>query len=625
MSTDFTEARAALVQLRNRISGDTPPIEEVLESGCVPRVIQFLSYSDNTNLQYDALWVLTNLVSGTEPGPTDKVVLFGVLPQLVSLLSSPSSLVCEQAAWTLANIEGTSVAHRDEILELGFVPAIIKAMQTFPNDISLLRNAIWAFHNGCRWTPPPSDRYFIPTPTCDIFPTLAALFAVSDQEITTELTWSLCLLTDIDGFSEHVIAGGMCAHLVRALECADVTTLITTLRAVGNIATGSNTETQAVIDAGVLPRILPLLNSPKKSVRKETCWLLSNIAAGTREQVRLIAVERGIFERIIELLLDSSEAMDVREEAAFVVCNAAAKGSDDVTNVLFNKGALRAIVDLLGCLGRDDDKILLMRHVLGAIETAMLVGTGSSGNHFKPILIELGAIPILEKIRGNTCSNNVESSTQKLISMLTEDDPSSGANDKQKPISSNNNQQNDSMDTEYINILKPKYFSASYLMSTAGGYEAARGESPACKCDNALATNGAECASYADGANSEEVEVTSARTTPYDNDGEGGGGGRGPANAPTPTPSSSSEYQYQYQYQPPPTPDALSLSLSSSSASSTLNWGLEYVGDGGGDGDGDGGGERDAYGIRVAGRTCWTTTREAEERAAGWNFAMRAQ
>ncbi|KAH3731391.1 importin subunit alpha-2 [Pelomyxa schiedti] len=597
MSTDFTEAKAALVQLRNRISGEIPPIEEVLESGCVPRVIQFLSYSDNTNLQYDALWVLTNLVSGTDPGPTDKVVLFGVLPQLVSLLSSPSSLVCEQAAWTLANIEGTSVVHRDEILELGFVPAIIKAMQTFPNDISLLRNAIWAFHNGCRWTPPPSDRYFIPTPTCDIFPTLTALFAVSDQEITTELTWSLCLLTDIDGFSEHVIAGGMCAHLVRALECADVTTLITTLRAVGNIATGSNTETQAVIDAGVLPRILPLLNSAKKSVRKETCWLLSNIAAGTREQVRLIAVERGIFERIIELLLDSSEAMDVREEAAFVVCNAATKGSEDVTNVLFNKGALRAIVELLGCLDRDDDKILLMRHVLGAIETAMLVGTGSSGNHFKPILIELGAIPILERIRGSTCSNNVEASAQKLISMLTEDDTSSDDSDKQKPIRRD------------------------------GEDEAARGESPACKCDNALATNGAACASYADPANS-EVEVTSARTTPYDNDGEGGGGGRGPANAPTPTPtatpSSSSEYQYQYQYQPPPTPDSLSLSLSSSSASSTLNWGLEYVGDGDGDGEGDAGGERDAYGIRVAGRTCWTTTREAEERAAGWNFAMRA-
>ena len=37
--------------------------------------------------------------------------------------------------------------------------------------------------------------------------------------------------------------------------------------------------------AGVLPALLPLLRHPKKRIRKDVCWALSNIAAGTPVQV----------------------------------------------------------------------------------------------------------------------------------------------------------------------------------------------------------------------------------------------------------------------------------------------------------------------------------------------------
>ncbi|CAF4812528.1 unnamed protein product, partial [Rotaria socialis] len=52
------------------------------------------------------------------------------------------------------------------------------------------------------------------------------------------------------------------------------------LRAVGNIVTGDDHQTQAVLDAGVLPHLLALLNSTKESIKKEACWTLSNITAG---------------------------------------------------------------------------------------------------------------------------------------------------------------------------------------------------------------------------------------------------------------------------------------------------------------------------------------------------------
>ena len=44
---------------------------------------------------------------------------------------------------------------------------------------------------------------------------------------------------------------------------------------------------QAVLDAGAVPRLVALLGgSTRERVRKEAAWILSNVAAGSRTQVR---------------------------------------------------------------------------------------------------------------------------------------------------------------------------------------------------------------------------------------------------------------------------------------------------------------------------------------------------
>lgn len=60
------------------------------------------------------------------------------------------------------------------------------------------------------------------------------------------------------------------------------------LRTIGNIVTGDDVQTQAVIQCGALPSLLSLLDSPKKGIRKEACWTLSNITAGNRDQIQAV-------------------------------------------------------------------------------------------------------------------------------------------------------------------------------------------------------------------------------------------------------------------------------------------------------------------------------------------------
>jgi importin subunit alpha-1 len=64
------------------------------------------------------------------------------------------------------------------------------------------------------------------------------------------------------------------------------------LRAVGNIVTGDDMQTQAIIDAGGLPCLCHLLSNSKESIRKETCWTISNITAGNSNQIQVRTLPR---------------------------------------------------------------------------------------------------------------------------------------------------------------------------------------------------------------------------------------------------------------------------------------------------------------------------------------------
>jgi importin subunit alpha-6/7 len=63
------------------------------------------------------------------------------------------------------------------------------------------------------------------------------------------------------------------------------------LRAVGNIVTGDDVQTQTVLNSGVLEPLKLLLTRPdvKEAIRKEACWTLSNITAGNRQQIQVIS------------------------------------------------------------------------------------------------------------------------------------------------------------------------------------------------------------------------------------------------------------------------------------------------------------------------------------------------
>ncbi|XP_037784778.1 importin subunit alpha-4-like isoform X2 [Penaeus monodon] len=329
----------AMVESRKILSQEVdPPVQDFIDNGVLPLAIASIK-GGNSDLQYEAAWVITNIASGTSE-QTTAVVDHGAVPILIELLSSPEVRLQEQAAWALGNISADSPTLRNQLVADGMVKPLINSVNE-DMPISFRRNLSWVLSNIFRYKEldmPKEEKLLV------LKELKKNLQEQSDYEVKSNTIWTLnYFLEQCDSHIELVVTQGFVPLLVENINDSQLQKV--TVRCLGNIVTGNDTQTDKALEAGILPLYVNILaNSPSESIRKEVIWSVSNITAGTTAQIQRV-VDAGLLPILVDSVMKGPFAE--KKEACWALSNLTHAGLAEHVKAMVEADALPAFTKML--------------------------------------------------------------------------------------------------------------------------------------------------------------------------------------------------------------------------------------------------------------------------------------
>uniref|UniRef100_A0A915CW45 Uncharacterized protein n=1 Tax=Ditylenchus dipsaci TaxID=166011 RepID=A0A915CW45_9BILA len=225
---------------------------------------------------------------------THRIVQLGGITALKSLAEKSTGEIRDQAVWALGNLAADCQRCRQSVRQANVLPVLVyllelPAYQQYDgmNEI-LITDVVRLLHHLHK-----------------------TILCFESDEIISDSVWSIAYLIDhatLEG--ERITAvfdePGLVRVLVSLLKSSCTRVLAGSLRAVGNIITGTDEQTTRMLDFDILPDLNVLMNSDLLQVSRECVWILSNIAAGTQDHIARLFSVPNMVENIFLLCNDTN-------------------------------------------------------------------------------------------------------------------------------------------------------------------------------------------------------------------------------------------------------------------------------------------------------------------------------
>ena len=329
----------AIICLRKLLSNQQNlPIQEAIDYNGVPVLIELAKDTSELHLRLEATWCLANMLSGTTQ-QTLTLINKNVIQLFEDILEDPYEQIVEQAIWGLGNIIGDSVELRQLIVHLNILNKLIVLLQ-MNRSKKIQKHIIWCLSNALRQKP--KEESFISMKN-SVIALITAFKTYDDFEIKNDCLMGVSeyckqnLLTFFTDDKFMVSLREFYQYIyTQNTDYASIQPQISAVHKIlGNITNGDDFDTAKVIDQGYLTDLCVMMRVDDPMCKREICWILSNVAAGTQGQIGSLLNEPNLFDNLVGLLHNSNH--EIQRESLWTICNMTKNCSAEQLNYLIQQ------------------------------------------------------------------------------------------------------------------------------------------------------------------------------------------------------------------------------------------------------------------------------------------------
>jgi importin subunit alpha-1 len=275
--------------------------KEIINSNDLLSKILHLIHHDEVFIIYEFLLCLSYITS--EKVDLKSTISNAFLEKLVSFLDSDNENIQMVLMIIIINLNTLCVISKNKIKELKLLEQLIELFINKNKKSKKFKIKCLFLILSLLKTQPFAIEYDkITIVTQRLIRMFNKLIIVNENKFFNDALKFLSLISEEFKKSTDIICS-FCdlKKLLSFLENKKTKTIIDCITIIGNICKGTEVNTQKVIDAGLLPYLKKLVFHSKRLIKRDTCWIISNIAAGSLEQTD--SVIRNDFIPLLEFVI----------------------------------------------------------------------------------------------------------------------------------------------------------------------------------------------------------------------------------------------------------------------------------------------------------------------------------